>query len=108
LHNLDWVKPVRLWALIALIAAIVAAVFAIISFSINAARVQLASSLGIFSYSSSSIFSLGALPAAELAFGVVLFLLCLGFIGLYVYIAVKISKRRFHKQQIIPAPVQGS
>jgi len=108
LHNLDWVKLVRSWALIALIATIIATIFAIINFSINAARVQLASSNGIFSYSDSRITSIGALPAAELAFGVVIFLLCLGFIGLYIYIAVKISKRRFDKQQIIASPVQGS
>jgi len=100
------VKPVRFWAFIALIATIVATIFALIDFSINAARVQVASSNGIFSYSSSSISSLGALPAAELAFGVVIFLLCLGFIGLYLYTARKISKYGLDKQQIIASPAQ--
>jgi hypothetical protein len=107
LYNLDWVKPVRLWAFIALIATIIATIFAIIDFSINAARVQFASSIGIFSFSDSRISSIGSLAAAELAFGVVIFLLCLGFIGLYIYIANKISKYGFDKQQIIASPVPG-
>ncbi|CAF1502250.1 unnamed protein product [Adineta steineri] len=96
---LNWVKSVRLWALVALCTTVVATAFAIIEFSINARRVQLASDAGIFGVSNSRVASIGGLPAAQLALGIVVFLLCLAFIGLYIYIAVKVSSRRSDRQQ---------
>ncbi|UJR13115.1 hypothetical protein I4U23_000139 [Adineta vaga] len=91
---INWMKSTRLWTLIAFVGAIVATAFSIIEFSINARRVHLARLADIFSYSDSRIASLGGLPAAQLAFGIVLFLLCLAFIGLYLFTLMKIKRLR--------------
>ncbi|UJR12539.1 hypothetical protein I4U23_016715 [Adineta vaga] len=90
---INCVKSVRLWALIAFCATIAAAAFAIIDFSINAARVDGSRAAGEFDSIFSDIKSIAGLAAAQLAFGLVAFLLCLAFIGLYIYTYMKIKKR---------------
>ncbi|CAF1488528.1 unnamed protein product, partial [Adineta steineri] len=83
---LNWMKSVRLWAFIALCVTIAATAFAIIDFGINAARVNDASVLGLFNSIFSDIKSIAGLAAAQLTFGILAFLLCAAFIGLYIYI----------------------
>jgi hypothetical protein len=62
--------------------------------------------VGIFSYGDSRILSLGALPAAQLALGIVTFFLCLAFIGLYILIRIKVSNGMSNKQQQIAYSLQ--
>jgi hypothetical protein len=76
------------------ILAIIAACFAIIAFSINAYRVHLGDQYNIFSY-----FSQFKLAAAELAMAVVVFLLCLTFIGMFIFISIRISRTSKGQQQ---------
>jgi hypothetical protein len=86
----------------------VATVFAIINFSINASRVQLASAAGLYSLTNTPIGNSAGLVAAQLAIGIVIFLLCLAFIGVYIFITIKVSRRMSYKQQQISHPVQRS
>ncbi|CAF1685950.1 unnamed protein product, partial [Adineta ricciae] len=99
-----WMKSIRRWSFIAFIASIVAAVFSIIELGINAKRVDLARSAGLFDVNDSRVKSLGGLPAAQLAFAIVLFLLCLAFIALWIYVKIQIkgqmSRRQFGPRRI--------
>ncbi|CAF1234131.1 unnamed protein product [Adineta ricciae] len=96
-----WMKSIRRWSFIAFIASIVGAMFSIIELGINAKRVDLARSAGLFDFSDSRVKSLGGLPAAQLAFGIVLFLLCLAFIALWIYVKIQI-KRQMSRRQFGP------
>ncbi|CAF1428495.1 unnamed protein product [Adineta ricciae] len=89
-----YMKSVRLWALIAFCATVAATIFAIIDFSIVAARVADLRSAGAFDSIFTDVKSVAGLNGAQLAFGLVAFLLCLAFIGLYVHIYMKIRKYR--------------
>ncbi|UJR12048.1 hypothetical protein I4U23_016226 [Adineta vaga] len=86
-------KNVRRWAFIAFCLTIAATVFAIIDFAVNAARVDDLRSAGWFDSIYTDYKSVAGLIAAQLAFGIVAFLLCLAFIGVYIYMYFKIKKR---------------
>ncbi|CAF1102457.1 unnamed protein product [Adineta steineri] len=87
-------KSIRLWAFIALCATIAATAFTIIDFGINAARVSESSVTRDFYSASTNVRSAAGLAAAQLSFGIIAFLLCVAFIGLYIFMSVKITRRR--------------
>jgi hypothetical protein len=108
LFNPGWKEPVRKWALVALCVTIGGTIFAIVNIGVNAGRVQLSVSTGGFSSSSSLTVGVSRLMATQLALGAVSLLLCLAFIGLYVFIFIMAYYRMSKKQQQITDPVQRS
>ncbi|CAF3288092.1 unnamed protein product [Rotaria socialis] len=96
---IDCVNAVRLFTLVSFGLVILATCFAIIAFSINAYRVHLSVQYSLFSSSGSPVPSLAA---TELAVGVVAFLFCLVFIGIYIFTAIRISRKSKVQKNIYP------
>ena len=80
-------RRLRLWATIAFIATIVAACFAIILLALDAKAVQNGTFSGYLFYNKSKIL------AAQLAFALIEFLLCLAFIGIYIGVLLLAPRR---------------
>ena len=80
-------RSLRFWATVAFIATVVAACFTIILLALDAKAVQDGTVAGTLAQSKHRIL------AAQLAFAVIEFFLCLAFIGIYIFVLLMAPRR---------------